>query len=69
MKLWLCAVVTATAFALRFLAARHVWHRPLNASLVAFSDDGMVNALPLNSLYSVANAVAAARTISQAIPS
>ena len=35
----------------------------------SFSDDGMVNALPLNSLYSVANAVAAARTISQAIPS
>jgi hypothetical protein len=44
-------------------------HRSLNASLVAFSDDSMVNALPLNSLCSVANAIAAARTISQAVPS
>jgi phosphoglycerol transferase MdoB-like AlkP superfamily enzyme len=32
-------------------------HRPINASTVAFSSDAMVNALPLNSLYSVTHAM------------
>lgn len=32
-------------------------HRPINASTVAFSSDAMVNALPLNSLYSVTHAL------------
>ncbi|WP_426702318.1 LTA synthase family protein [Rhodanobacter sp. Col0626] len=58
MKLWLRPVVTVVAFALLFLAGRGTLeHRPLNASMVAFSDDSMVNSLPLNSLYSVANAI------------
>jgi phosphoglycerol transferase MdoB-like AlkP superfamily enzyme len=58
MKLWLRPVVTIVAFALLALAGRGTLeHRPLNAALVAFSDDSMVNTLPLNSLYSVANAI------------
>lgn len=58
MRPWLRPLVTVTAFALLFLAGRGtLGHRPLNASMVAFSDDAMVNALPLNSLYSVANAI------------
>jgi phosphoglycerol transferase MdoB-like AlkP superfamily enzyme len=49
---------TAMALVLLFLAARGTLdHRPLNASMVAFSDDSMVNTLPLNSLYSVTNAI------------
>ncbi|HNP36688.1 MAG TPA: LTA synthase family protein [Woeseiaceae bacterium] len=32
-------------------------HRPVNASTVAFSSDTLVNSLPLNSLYSTANAI------------
>jgi len=31
-------------------------HRPINPSMVAFTDDTLVNSLPLNSLYSVAYA-------------
>lgn len=58
MRLWLRPVVTVVAFALLFLAGRGTLdHRPLNASMVAFSDDSMVNSLPLNSLYNVANAI------------
>jgi phosphoglycerol transferase MdoB-like AlkP superfamily enzyme len=58
MKLWLRPLVTVAAFAVLFLAGRGTLeHRPLNASMVAFSDDSMVNALPLNSLYSVINAI------------
>jgi phosphoglycerol transferase MdoB-like AlkP superfamily enzyme len=51
-------LLTVAAFPLLFLAARGTLeHRPLNASMVAFSDDAMVNTLPLNSLYSVINAI------------
>lgn len=58
LKLWLRPVVTVLAFLVLFLAARGTLdHRPLNASMVAFSDDAMVNTLPLNSLYNVANAI------------
>lgn len=32
-------------------------HRPLNPAMVAFSDDALVNSLPLNSFYSVVHAV------------
>ena len=32
-------------------------HRPVNPSTVAFSSDTLVNSLPLNSLYSMANAI------------
>ncbi|HXD37500.1 MAG TPA: LTA synthase family protein [Rhodanobacter sp.] len=58
MKLAWRPVVTAVAFAVLFLVGRGTLeHRPLNASMVAFSDDSMVNSLPLNSLYNVANAI------------
>ncbi len=58
MRLWLRPLVTVVAFAVLFLASRGTLdHRPLNASMVAFSDDSMVNTLPLNSLYNVLNAI------------
>ncbi len=60
MRGWLRPVVTVLAFVVLFLAGRGTMqHRPLNASQVAFTNDAMVNALPLNSLYSVLNAAIA----------
>ncbi|WP_049623501.1 LTA synthase family protein [Frateuria defendens] len=60
MRLWLRVPATVVAFAVLFLAARGTLeHRPLNAAQVAFSSDSMVNTLPLDSLYNVANAVIA----------
>jgi phosphoglycerol transferase MdoB-like AlkP superfamily enzyme len=57
MRGWLRPVATVLAFVVLFLAGRGtLQHRPLNASQVAFTNDAMVNALPLNSLYSVLNA-------------
>jgi phosphoglycerol transferase MdoB-like AlkP superfamily enzyme len=57
---WLRPVITVVTFAVLFLAARGtLQHRPLNASQVAFTNDAMVNTLPLNSLYSVLNAAMA----------
>ncbi len=51
-------VFAAVACVLLFLAARGTLDgHPLNASMVAFSDDSMVNTLSLNSLYNVANAI------------
>lgn len=56
-------VVSVFAFVVLFLAARGTLeHRPINAATVAFSSDSMVNTLPLNSLYSVANAIDAMRS-------
>lgn len=58
MKLWWRPIITVLAFFGLLLAARGtLQHRPLNASMVAFSHDSMVNTLPLNSLHSVLNAV------------
>jgi phosphoglycerol transferase MdoB-like AlkP superfamily enzyme len=58
MKLAWRPVAMVVTFAVLLLAARGtLGHRPLNASMVAFGDDSMVNTLPLNSLYSVANAI------------
>ena len=58
MRAWLRPLVTAAAFVVLFLAGRGTLdHRPLNASMVAFSNDSMVNALPLNSLYTLVNAI------------
>ncbi len=55
---WWRPVFAVVAFALLFLTARGTLeHRPLNASMVAFSNDSMVNTLPLNSLYNVINAI------------
>nr|WP_247741487.1 LTA synthase family protein [Luteibacter sp. SG786] len=60
MRGWLRPVATVLAFVVLFLAGRGtLQHRPLNASQVAFTNDAMVNALPLNSLYSVLNAAIA----------
>lgn len=57
---WLRPVATVLTFVVLFLAGRGtLQHRPLNASQVAFANDAMVNALPLNSLYSVLNAAIA----------
>jgi phosphoglycerol transferase MdoB-like AlkP superfamily enzyme len=57
MRGWLRVPATLVLFAAAFLAARGtLQHRPLNAAQVAFSSDSMVNTLPLDSLYSVANA-------------
>lgn len=55
---WLRAPVTVAVFLLAFLAARGTLaHRPLNAAMVAVGNDSMVNALPLNSLHTLANAI------------
>ena len=55
---WWRLPASAGLFLLALLAARGTLaHRPLNASMVAISNDGMVNALPLNSLYTVADAI------------
>jgi phosphoglycerol transferase MdoB-like AlkP superfamily enzyme len=57
---WLRPVATVAVFCVVFLAARGtLQHRPLNASQVAFTNDAMVNTLPLNSLYNVLNAARA----------
>jgi len=57
---WLRPVATVLTFAVLFLAGRGtLQHRPLNASQVAFTNDAMVNTLPLNSLYNVLNAAMA----------
>ncbi|WP_426286291.1 LTA synthase family protein [Luteibacter sp. E-22] len=60
MRGWLRPVATVLAFVVLFLAGRGtLQHRPLNASQVAFTNDAMVNTLPLNSLYNVLNAAIA----------
>ena len=57
---WLRPVATVLVFCVLFLAGRGtLQHRPLNASQVAFTNDAMVNTLPLNSLYNVLNAAMA----------
>ena len=56
--LLLAPLFSFAALLVCFGAARSTLdHRPVNASTVAFSADTLVNSLPLNSLYSVANAV------------
>lgn len=63
MRPWWRPLFTSAAFVLLFLAGRGTLdHRPLNASVVAFSDDSMVNTLPLNSLYNVINAIRGMRS-------
>jgi phosphoglycerol transferase MdoB-like AlkP superfamily enzyme len=60
MRGWMRPVATVILFAVLFLAGRGtLQHRPLNASQVAFTNDAMVNTLPLNSLYNVLNAAIA----------
>ncbi|KJV35833.1 LTA synthase family protein [Luteibacter yeojuensis] len=57
---WLRPVATVLVFCVLFVAGRGtLQHRPINASQVAFTNDAMVNTLPLNSLYNVLNAAMA----------
>ncbi|MGK0567007.1 LTA synthase family protein [Bordetella bronchiseptica] len=57
MKWWKRPFVTLAVLAVVVLAARGtLQHRPINASMVAFSSDAMVNTLPLNSLGNVLDA-------------
>lgn len=50
--------LTIVIFLAAFLAGRGTLaHRPLNAAMVAVGNDGMVNQLPLNSLYTLADAI------------
>lgn len=59
---WQRLLLTAVLFVALFLAARGtLGHRPLNAAQVAFGRDAMVNMLPLNSAFVVANAIMAMR--------
>ncbi|TCV93341.1 phosphoglycerol transferase MdoB-like AlkP superfamily enzyme [Luteibacter rhizovicinus] len=56
---WIARVpISAVIFVACLLAARGtLQHRPINEATVAFSSDSMVNTLPLNSFYNVANAI------------
>ena len=56
--LWLRLPVMLGLFLLAFAAGRGTLaHRPLNPAMVAVGNDSMVNQLPLNSLYTVADAI------------
>ncbi len=55
---WRPALYTVLIAAFLFLAIRGTWsHRPINPSTVAYCGDGMLNTLPLNSLYNVLYAI------------
>lgn len=55
---WLALILSVVFLAIGFLAIRGTLsHRPLNPSNVAYCGDGLMNALPLNSLYSVLYAI------------
>jgi phosphoglycerol transferase MdoB-like AlkP superfamily enzyme len=54
---WLRIAAAALVLCLAALGARStLGHRPLNPAMVAFSSNPLVNQLPLNSFYSLANA-------------
>jgi phosphoglycerol transferase MdoB-like AlkP superfamily enzyme len=58
MPLWMMPLVSIAALAVGVLAIRgSLGHRPMNPSNVAYCGDGMLNTLPLNSLYSVLYAI------------
>lgn len=58
LPVWRQAAYTAVAAPLVFLAIRGtLGHRPINPSTVAYCGDGMLNTLPLNSLYNVLYAI------------
>lgn len=55
---WQRILYTAVVAPVLFMSIRGTWsHRPINPSTVAYSGDGMLNTLPLNSLYSVLYAI------------
>lgn len=54
---WL-PVMALLILSMGLLGARSsLGHRPLNPAMVAFSDDALVNSLPLNSFYAVAHGI------------
>ncbi len=56
--IWSAPFLSLLAFILCLFAARSTLdHRPINPSTVAFSNDSLVNSLPLSSSYSVAYAL------------
>jgi len=58
MTWWQMPLASLAALAIAILAIRGTLaHRPINPSTVAYCGDGMLNMLPLNSLYSVSYAV------------
>lgn len=55
---WQPVVYTVVIAPVLFFAIRGTWsHRPINPSTVAYCGDGMLNTLPLNSLYNVLYAI------------
>jgi phosphoglycerol transferase MdoB-like AlkP superfamily enzyme len=58
MEWWQMPLLSFAALAIGILAIRGTLaHRPINPSTVAYCSDGMLNMLPLNSLYSVLYAI------------
>jgi len=58
LSVWQQVLYTVVAAPLIFLAIRGTLsHRPINPSSVAYCGDGMLNTLPLNSLYNVLYAI------------
>lgn len=63
LALWQKAVLTLVLFVVLFALGRgSLGHRPLNAAQVAFCSDAMINQLPLNSAFVVANAIMVMRS-------
>lgn len=63
LPVWQRAVLTLVLFVVLFgLGRGSLGHRPLNAAQVAFCNDAMVNQLPLNSAFVVANAIMVMRS-------
>jgi phosphoglycerol transferase MdoB-like AlkP superfamily enzyme len=58
LRMWKRLPATLAVFLIALLAARGTLaHRPLNAAMVSIGNDSMVNMLPLNSLYTVIDAI------------
>ncbi|HEY4144702.1 LTA synthase family protein [Pinirhizobacter sp.] len=63
LALWQKVVLTLVLFVVLFALGRgSLGHRPLNAAQVAFCSDAMINQLPLNSAFVVANAIMVMRS-------
>lgn len=63
LALWQKALLTLVLFVVLFALGRgSLGHRPLNAAQVAFCSDAMINQLPLNSAFVVANAIMVMRS-------
>lgn len=63
LAVWQKVALTLVLFVVLFALGRgSLGHRPINAAQVAFSSDAMINQLPLNSAFVVANAIMAMRS-------